>query len=280
LGECIGAGAFGAVYNGFDTQTGAIVAIKQVSLVGIPDSELANIMAELTLLQRLEYKYIVKYIGFVRDEEHLNIILDYIEGGSLSTLLKKFGRIQEPLCARYIAQTLLGLDYLHRRGVVHRDIKAANILVTKDGTVKLADFGIAAVSDAQDDGEKALATLRGMDHKDQAPNTDAVGSPYWMAPEVILLQGASSNSDIWSLGCTIIELLTGSPPYLELPPMSALFSMVQDEHPPFPDTISGVCVASLSFWNVLLRHFLTSHTPLVSEGLFDEMLRKGTCEPS
>ena len=156
------------------------MAIKQVSLVGIPNSELANIMAELTLLQRLEYKYIVKYIGFIRDEEHLNIILDFIEGGSLSTILRKFGgKTQEPLCARYVAQTLLGLDYLHRRGVVHRDIKAANILVTKDGTVKLADFGIASVSAAQEDGEKALATLRGMDHKDQAPNMDAVGSPYW-----------------------------------------------------------------------------------------------------
>ena len=139
------------------------------------------------MLQRLEHNYIVKYIGFIRDDENLGIILDYIEGGSLSTLLKKFGRIQEPLCARYIAQTLLGLDYLHRRGVVHRDIKAANILVTKDGTVKLADFGIAAVSDAQDDGEKALATLRGMDHKDQAPNLDAVGSPYWSRSFFLLL---------------------------------------------------------------------------------------------
>jgi len=239
IGECIGSGAFGAVYNGFDTLTGTIVAIKQVSLEGVPDDELQNIMAELKLLQKLEYKYIVKYIGFIQTDENLNIILEFVEGGSLSTILKKFGgKMQEILCARYVAQTLLGLDYLHRRGVIHRDIKSGNILVTRHGTVKLADFGIAAVSDAQNAEEK-MATLRNVEqHKDQAPNTDAVGSPYWMAPEVILMQGASSNSDIWSLGCTIIEMLTGDPPYIHLPAMSALFAIVKDDHPPFPEDAS------------------------------------------
>ena len=123
----------------------------------------------------------MKYIGFIRTDEHLNIILEFIEGGSLSTILKKFGgKTQEPLCARYVAQTLLGLDYLHRRGVVHRDIKSGNILVTKDGVVKLADFGIASVSEAQQQSGDKMVTLRNVDdHKDEANNTDAVGSPYW-----------------------------------------------------------------------------------------------------
>lgn len=135
----------------------------------------------MNLLKRLENKYIVKYNGFIKDDQNLNIILELIEGGSLSSVLKNFGgKAGEPLCARYITQTLLGLDYLHRRGVVHRDIKGANILVDKNGTVKLADFGIAAVSDVQGDKEGNLATLKNFDQlKDQAPNTDAVGSPYW-----------------------------------------------------------------------------------------------------
>lgn len=130
----------------------------------------------------------------------------------------------------------------------------------------MADFGIAAVPEGQESPEVALETLRNASQfKDKAVSSDAVGSPYWssflffdfppslgqathfffsplitVAPEVILLQGASSNSDIWSLGCTIIELISGKPPFCDLAPMSALFAMVKDEHPPFPDGISPV----------------------------------------
>lgn len=123
----------------------------------------------------------------------------------------------------YMTQVLQGLQYLHDQGVIHRDIKGANILTTKDGTVKLADFGVST------------STLAAPDKEAQV-----VGTPYWMAPEIIQLSGASSASDIWSVGCTVIELLQGKPPYHNLAAMPALFAIVNDDHPPLPEGISPV----------------------------------------
>lgn len=122
-----------------------------------------------------------------------------------------------------MSQVLHGLHYLHEQGVIHRDIKGANILTTKEGVVKLADFGVAT---------KAAGL-----HE-----SAVVGTPYWMAPEVIELSGATTASDIWSLGCTVIELLDGKPPYHKLQPMPALFRIVNDDHPPLPETASPVCL--------------------------------------
>ena len=122
-----------------------------------------------------------------------------------------------------MTQVLQGLQYLHDQGVIHRDIKGANILTTKDGTVKLADFGVST------------STLAAPDKEAQV-----VGTPYWMAPEIIQLSGASSASDIWSVGCTVIELLQGKPPYHNLAAMPALFAIVNDDHPPLPEGISPV----------------------------------------
>jgi len=120
-----------------------------------------------------------------------------------------------------MTQVLQGLQYLHDQGVIHRDIKGANILTTKDGTVKLADFGVST------------STLAGPDKEAQV-----VGTPYWMAPEIIQLSGATPASDIWSVGCTVIELLQGKPPYHNLAAMPALFAIVNDDHPPLPEGVS------------------------------------------
>lgn len=117
-----------------------------------------------------------------------------------------------------MTQVLSGLVYLHDQGVIHRDIKGANILTTKEGLVKLADFGVATKSNLSE--------------------SSVVGTPYWMAPEVIELTGATTASDIWSLGCTVIELLDGKPPYHKLQPMPALFRIVNDDHPPLPEGAS------------------------------------------
>jgi serine/threonine protein kinase len=122
-----------------------------------------------------------------------------------------------------MTQVLQGLQYLHDQGVIHRDIKGANILTTKDGKVKLADFGVST------------STLAGPDKEAQV-----VGTPYWMAPEIIELSGATPASDIWSLGCTVIELLSGKPPYHHLQAMPALFAIVNDDHPPLPEGVSSV----------------------------------------
>ena len=120
----------------------------------------------------------------------------YAENGSLGQTLKAFGKLNERLVASYVVKILEGLHYLHRSDVVHCDLKAANILTTKNGNVKLSDFGVSL-------------NLRAMEREIK----DVAGTPNWMAPEVIELKGASTKSDIWSLACTVIELLTGRPPY-------------------------------------------------------------------
>ncbi|RKF78756.1 Cytokinesis protein sepH [Golovinomyces cichoracearum] len=221
LGECLGKGAFGSVYKAFNWRTGEAVAVKQIRLGDLPKSELRMIEAEIDLLKNLNHDNIVKYLGFVKSSDRLNIILEYCENGSLHSICKSYGKFPENLVGVYMGQILLGLQYLHDQGVIHRDIKGANILTTKDGKVKLADFGVST------------STLAGADKEAQV-----VGTPYWMAPEIIQLSGATTASDIWSLGCTVIELLEGKPPYYKLAPMPALFAIVNDDHPPLPEGVS------------------------------------------
>ncbi|KAF8073920.1 hypothetical protein FPV67DRAFT_1479798 [Lyophyllum atratum] len=222
LGDCLGKGAFGQVYRALNWATGETVAVKEIQLSNIPKAELGEIMSEIDLLKNLNHENIVKYKGFVKTREYLYIILEFCENGSLHNISKRFGKFPESLVAVYISQVLEGLVYLHDQGVIHRDIKGANILTNKDGTVKLADFGVAS------------NTTTGV--RDDA----VVGSPYWMAPEVIEQSGATTASDIWSVGCVVIELLEGHPPYHTLDPMPALFRIVQDDCPPIPEGASPI----------------------------------------
>lgn len=133
-GEELGRGAYGQVYKGMDTTTGDVVAIKQIGLSGVSQENLTGVMGEIDLLKTLNHKNIVKYIGSFKTRSHLYIILEFMENGALSSVIKpnRFGVFPETLVAIYIAQVLCGLSYLHDQGVVHRDIKGANILTTKD----------------------------------------------------------------------------------------------------------------------------------------------------
>ncbi|WWD18350.1 hypothetical protein CI109_102800 [Kwoniella shandongensis] len=227
LGDILGRGASGSVYRALNFLTGETVAIKSISLLSLPPSSLPDIMSEIDLLKNLNHPNIVKYKGFARDKENLFIVLEYCENGSLQTILKKFGKFPESLVAVYISQVLEGLIYLHEQGVIHRDIKGANILTNKDGSVKLADFGVSSRST-----QPALGT--------ESNDNEVVGSPYWMAPEVIEQSGASTASDIWSVGCVVVELLEGKPPYGDLAPMQALWRIVQDESMRIPEGASPI----------------------------------------
>lgn len=231
LGDLLGRGASANVYRALNFHTGETVAIKQISVASLPASTLPDIMSEIDLLKNLNHPNIVKYKGFARDKENLFIVLEYCENGSLQNILKRYGKFPESLVAVYMRQVLEGLLYLHDQGVIHRDIKGANILTNKDGCVKLADFGVSSRAPTPD-----LAAA--------AANPDAdnevVGSPYWMAPEVIEQSGATAASDVWSVGCVVVELLEGKPPFGSLTPMQALWRIVQDESMRIPEGASPV----------------------------------------
>eukprot|EP01126_Amoeba_proteus_P017886 TRINITY_DN1882_c2_g1_i4.p1 TRINITY_DN1882_c2_g1~~TRINITY_DN1882_c2_g1_i4.p1 ORF type:complete len:265 (+),score=80.95 TRINITY_DN1882_c2_g1_i4:473-1267(+) len=141
-----------------------------------------------------------------------------MDKGSLAKLLRNIGTFPAQVIVNLVKQTLEGLKYLHGKNVIHRDIKSDNLLINTLGIVKVADFGTAK--------------------EDVGKTFTVVGTPFWMAPEIIEVSGAQVTSDIWSLGCTVLEMLTGQPPYFEKSTMQALFSIVEDEHPPIPPNLS------------------------------------------
>ena len=224
LGNCIGRGQFGSVYRALNLNSGQMVAVKRIKLEGRSDEDVTQLMNEVDLLKSLTHPSVVKYEGLVRGPEVVSIILEYVENGSLLHTLKAFGNFPEKLVGSYVVKILEGLNYLHEQNVVHCDLKAANILTTKNGNVKLSDFGVSL----------NLKAVEKMNNK----NNDAIGTPNWMAPEVIELKGVTTAADIWSLGCTIIELLTGKPPYYDMLAMSAMFRIVEDDCPPIPQKCS------------------------------------------
>eukprot|EP01130_Rhizamoeba_saxonica_P008076 TRINITY_DN3263_c0_g1_i2.p1 TRINITY_DN3263_c0_g1~~TRINITY_DN3263_c0_g1_i2.p1 ORF type:complete len:472 (-),score=109.15 TRINITY_DN3263_c0_g1_i2:53-1444(-) len=219
FGKSLGKGAFGTVYLATHRITGEKYAIKQMDKGKVGNDKLPKVMRESQILDQLDHVNIVKIFDVYDSKDDLYFVLEYIDCGTLFNLLKKNGLIPEDLIARYIRQVLEGLVYLHDQGIVHRDIKGDNILLTSDGTVKITDFGTAKPEDA-------------------GTHFTVIGTPYWMAPEIIDMTGGGKISDIWSLGCTVVELLTGKPPYYDLTTMQALFNIVQDDVPPIPDNIS------------------------------------------
>lgn len=236
--EVIGRGAYGTVYKGIWREVGRHVAIKRVSRSRLSADEEKALQTEVRLFKNLKYTHIVNYIEAVDNPEsdYLDIVMEYVEGGSLHGIVQSIRKskpkgarvFEEGVVADHIRQVALGLRYLHRQGVVHRDIKGANILVTKESHVKLTDFGVSS-------------TKPQGDLSNTSNPMDIAGSPYWMAPEIISLTGSSTASDIWSLGCTVIELLTGFPPYHELSDVTALFRIVSDDCPPLPTNLSADC---------------------------------------
>ncbi|KAG6504627.1 hypothetical protein ZIOFF_036962 [Zingiber officinale] len=216
-GKLLGRGTFGHVYLGFNSESGQMCAIKEVknisddansreSLKQLNQASFSSL--EITLLSQLSHPNIVEYYGSELMEDSLSVFLEYVSGGSIHKILQEYGAFGEALIRSYTAQILSGLVYLHGRNTVHRDIKGANILVDPNGVVKLADFGMAKHMNAY----TSIQSFK--------------GSPYWMAPEVVMnSSGYDLTVDIWSLGCTIIEMATSKPPWSQFEGVAAIFKI-------------------------------------------------------
>lgn len=230
LGKLLGQGAFGRVFLCYDADTGRELAVKQVQFD--PDSpetskEVSALECEIQLLKNLFHERIVQYYGCLRDthERTLSIFMEYMPGGSIKDQLKSYGALTENVTRKYTRQILEGVCYLHSNMIVHRDIKGANILRDSVGNVKLGDFGAS----------RRLQTicLSGTGIK------SVMGTPYWMSPEVISGEGYGRKADIWSIGCTVVEMLTQRPPWAEYEAMAAIFKIAtQPTNPSLPPHVS------------------------------------------
>ncbi|XP_042186223.1 mitogen-activated protein kinase kinase kinase kinase 5 isoform X3 [Oncorhynchus tshawytscha] len=212
----VGSGTYGDVYKARNIQTGELAAVKIIKLE--PGDDFSIIQQEIFMVKECMHHNIVAYFGSYLCREKLWICMEYCGGGSLQDIYHVTGPLSEPQIAYVCRETIQGLGYLHSKGKMHRDIKGANILLTDNGDVKLADFGVAA---------KITATI--------AKRKSFIGTPYWMAPEVAAVEkngGYNQLCDIWAVGITSIELAELQPPMFDLHPMRALFLMSKSSFQP------------------------------------------------
>ncbi|TPX43001.1 hypothetical protein SeMB42_g04896 [Synchytrium endobioticum] len=262
-GRLIGKGSFGSVYMGLviENENTELVAVKQVALnvskdrappvnadgriggmVGdVPHSSKSRddalvkskrkmedaLNREIELLKDLDHENIVRYLGFEITDTTLNLFLEYVSGGSVTSLVSRVGKLEEDLTRWITTQVLCGLEYLHERYIIHRDIKGANILVTDEGVAKISDFGISKKHEDR------------MVYRTQS-RMSLQGSIFWMAPEVIKSRsGYSAKVDIWSVGCVMLEMMTGSHPWANFDEIQAMWKLGEGKSaPPLPEDLS------------------------------------------
>ncbi|KAI5790117.1 hypothetical protein EDC01DRAFT_630823 [Geopyxis carbonaria] len=218
-GTLIGAGSFGSVYLALNALTGELMAVKQVEMPTNSKEDTRKqgmidaLTREIALLKDLQHQNIVQYLASNKEDNCFNIFLEYVPGGSVAAMLNNYGPLEEPLVRNFVRQILAGLAYLHGKNIIHRDIKGANVLVDNKGGIKISDFGISKKVEA------------GLLTSASAHRPSLQGSVFWMAPEVVKQTSYTLKADIWSLGCLIVEMFTGSHPYPDCSQLQAIFKI-------------------------------------------------------
>jgi serine/threonine protein kinase len=214
----VGKGSYGTVYKAIDRRTNKIVAVKVLSL----EQDWLPLLKEVNMVTDLQNDGIVNYYGWFFEDGCLWLIMEFCDGGSLCDIIKTLEKpLTETQLSAVCRAVLRSLAYVHSLRRIHRDIKGGNLLITSEGIVKLCDFGVSAQ----------------LDEKLQQTST-RIGSPYWMAPEVIQASGHDTKADIWSFGITALELFTGQPPLHDLPVLAAMMKIPTREPPRAPQNAS------------------------------------------
>ncbi|KAJ7384469.1 Mitogen-activated protein kinase kinase kinase 2 [Desmophyllum pertusum] len=228
-GKLLGVGAFGKVYKCYPKQhdKGTVWAVKIVKIephYAEHQKEVKAIKNEIDILRNLKHKRIVSYYGSEHKDGHLHLFMAFMTGGSLSDHIKRNKTLSESKSRKYTLQILEGVSFLHSKNIIHRDIKGSNVLLDGHGNVKLADFGLSKI--IQKIGSKTNLM-------------SYCGTPYWMAPEIFRGEGYGRKADIWSVGCTVVEMLTGRPPMGHLEPAAAIYKIGSEPtEPALPESVS------------------------------------------
>ena len=236
LGKRIGAGGFAEVYLGIEGNTGRLIAIKK-PFAGT-GQDLKELEREVNILKTCKHPNIVAYLG-TDNSTQVSIFMEYVSGGTLYSLLTQFGVFKEPVITAYLTQMLDAIQYLHTLGIAHRDIKPQNVLVSDAGLIKLSDFGCSVMWKVR--SMQSACSLR--HRRPSWVGEGAMGTVVYMSPEACRQELTGAESDIWSLGCTLLQMASGSLPWSEMEfdtPIAAFFHIATCTSPPaYVDTLSS-----------------------------------------